>query len=110
MTCGAQRRAAIGETVERSFSTAFFIRAFLGGDKARAAEMGVQLTPADVAVVAAATPFVVGRLLAVQGLSKIGPLEGPVDAYVTWALRQRLKAYGHPEFQTDAATYAHAHA
>ena len=43
-----------------------------------------------------------------QGLSKVGPLQQPVDTYVTWALRQRLKAYGHPEFQTDAATYAHA--
>ena len=121
-TCGALVRATmgaylrpdrslrnrIGETVERSFSTAFFIRAFLGGDKARAEEMGVRLTPADVAVVALATPFVMGRLLAVQGLSRIGPLEEPVDRYVTWALRQRLRDYGHPEFRTDAATYAAA--
>jgi hypothetical protein len=121
-TCGALVRATmgaylrpdrslrnrIGETVERSFSTAFFIRAFLGGDRARAAEMGVRLAPADVAVLAVAAPLVLGRLLLVQGLSKVGPLERPVDTYVTWALRQRLKAYGHPEFQSDAATYTHA--
>jgi len=121
-TCGALVRATmgaylrpdrslpnrIGERIERSFSTAFFIRAFLGGDKALAARMGVRLTPADVAVLAVAAPAIAGRLLVVQGLSKVGPLQGPVDAYVTRVLHQRLKAYGHPEFQTDAATYTHA--
>jgi hypothetical protein len=102
-------RNRIGETVERSFSTAFFIKAFLGGDRARAAEMGVRLTPANVAVLALAGPLVIGRLLVVQQVAKIRPLEPLVDTYVTWALRQRLTSYGHAEFKSDAATYAHAH-
>jgi hypothetical protein len=96
----------LAETVERSTSKAFFIKAFLGGDRARAAEMGVQLSPADVAVLVVAAPLVLGRLKLVQQLARVPALRGGVDAYVTKTLRQRLRAYGHPEFTTDATTYA----
>jgi hypothetical protein len=98
----------IGETIERSFSTAFFVRAFLNGDRERASQMGVELTPADMAVVAVAGPFILGRAKAVKLLEQVGPLRPAVDAYVTWLLRQRLRSYGHPEFRTDASTYRHA--
>jgi len=98
----------VGELIERSFSTAFFVRAFLNGDKERAAEMGVELTPADLAVVALAGPFILGRAKAVQLLRQVGPLRPGIDAYITWLLRQRLRGYGHPEFRTDASTYRHA--
>jgi hypothetical protein len=98
----------IGETIERSFSTAFFVRAFLNGDRERASEMGVELTPADMAVVAVAGPFILGRAKAVKLLEQVAPLRPAVDAYVTWLLRQRLRSYGHPEFRTDASTYRHA--
>lgn len=121
-TCGALVRATmaaylrpdrslpnrIGELIERSFSTTFFVKAFLNGDKQRAAEMGVELTPADLAIVALAGPFIIGRAKAVQLLRQVPPLRPPVDAYVTWLLRQRLRSYGHPEFKTDASTYRHA--
>lgn len=121
-TCGALVRATmaaylrpdrslpnrIGETIERSFSTAFFVKAFLNGDRERAAEMGVHLTPADTALVALAAPFIIGRAKAVELLDRVTPLRPAVDAYVTWMLRQRLRSYGHPEFRTDASTYTHA--
>jgi hypothetical protein len=121
-TCGALVRATmaaylrpdrslpnrIGELIERSFSTTFFVKAFLNGDKDRAAEMGVELTPADLAIVALAGPFIIGRAKAIQLLRQVAPLRPPVDAYVTWLLRQRLRSYGHPEFKTDASTYRHA--
>ena len=120
-TCGVLVRATMGaylrpdrslrnrlaESVERSFSTAFFIKAFLNGDRRLAAEMGVHLTAADTARVAVTAPLIVGRAKAVQLLDRVGPLRPAVDAYVTWALRQRLRAYGHPEFRTDASAYAH---
>ena len=70
--------------------------------------MGVDLTPADLAVVALAGPFILGRAKAVQLLRQVGPFRPGVDAYVTWLLRQRLRSYGHPEFRTDASTYRHA--
>jgi hypothetical protein len=121
-TCGELVRATMGaylrpdrslpnriaEEVERSFSTAFFVKAFLNGDRERAAEMGVHLTPVDTAKVAVTAPFIVGRAKAVQLLDKVPPLRPAVDTYVTWALRQRLRGYGHAEFRTDASTYTHA--
>ena len=120
-TCGELVRATMGaylrpdrslpnrfaEMIERSFSTAFFVKVFLDGDRERAAEMGVHLTPADMARVAVAAPFIVGRAKAVELLDGIGPLRPAVDTYVTWLLRQRLRSYGHPEFRTDANTYTH---
>ncbi len=121
-TCGELVRATMGaylrpdrslpsrvaETIERSFSTAFFVKAFLDGDRERAAEMGVHLSPADTACVAVTAPFILGRAKAVQLLDGVAPLRPAVDTYVTWMLRRRLRSYGHPEFRTDASTYAHA--
>ena len=121
-TCGELVRATMGaylrpdrsipnrvaEEIERSFSTAFFVKVFLNGDRRRAAEMGVNLTPADVAKVAVAAPFIVGRAKAVELLDRVPPLRPAVNTYVTWALRQRLRGYGHAEFHTDASTYTHA--
>ena len=118
-TCGELVRATMGaylrpdrslrnrvaESFERSFSTAFFVKAFLDGDRARAAEMGVHLTPTDTVKVAVAAPFVIGRAKAVQLLNGVAPLRPMVDTYVTWLLRQRLRSYGHAEFRTDATTY-----
>lgn len=119
-TCGELVRATMGaylrpdrslrnqvaEQFERSFSTAFFIKAFLDGDKERAAEMGVHLSVADGAKVAVAAPFIIGRVKGVQLLNKFVPPARPlIDQYVTWLLRQRLRSYGHPEFRTDASTY-----
>jgi hypothetical protein len=99
----------VAETIERSFSTAFFVKVFLNGDREQAKAMGVELSAADTALVAATAPFIIGRAKAVQLLDRVGPLRPAIDTYVTWALRQRLKGYGHPEFRTDATTYAHAH-
>lgn len=121
-TCGELVRATMGaylrpdrsirnqvaESFERSFSTAFFIKVFLEGDDERAAEMGVRLTPIDTAKVALAAPFIIGRVKTVQALDKVPPLRGPIDAYVTWLLRQRLRSYGHAEYRTDATTYTAA--
>ncbi len=118
-TCGELVRATMGaylrpdrslrnqvaESFERSFSTAFFIKAFLDGDRERAAEMGVHLTPIDTLKVAVSAPFVIGRAKAVQLLYGVAPLRPMVDTYVTWLLRQRLRSYGHAEFRTDASTY-----
>lgn len=121
-TCGELVRATMGaylrpdrslrnqvaESFERSFSTAFFIKAFLGGDKQKAAEMGVHLSTLDVVRVAAAAPVVIGRAKALQLLDGVAPLRPAIDTYLTWLLRQRLRSYGHPEFRTDADTYRHS--
>lgn len=97
----------IAESIERSFSTAFFIKVFLDGDQARAAEMGVSLTSADKLRVAATAPFIFGRLKAVTLAEKVPPLRPFADALVTWTLRQRLRSYGQAKFRTDASSYRH---
>lgn len=118
-TCGELVRATMGaylrpdrslpnriaESFERSFSTAFFIRSFLDGNAELAEEMGVTLGLADKVRVAAATPFIFGRVKAVELANKVPALQPITDAAVTWTLRQRLKAYGHPEFRSDASEY-----
>lgn len=98
----------IGESFERSFSTAFFIKVFLEGDVAHAAAMGVSMSTGDKVRVAAAAPFIYGRLQAVNLLNRVPPLRPVTDSLVTWTLRRRLKSYGHAEFRTDAQTYTHA--
>ena len=121
-TCGALVRATmsaylrpdhslpnrIGESFERSFSTAFFIKAFLNGDTEQAASMGVSMSTGDKIRVATAAPFIYGRLQVVNLLNRVPPLRPVTDALVTWTLRRRLKSYGHAEFRTDARTYTHA--
>ena len=97
----------IAESIERAFSTAFFIRVFLNGDEERAREMGVTLSTVDKARLAATAPFIFGRVKAVQLLNKIPPLRPVTDVAVTWTLRQRLKSYGMAQFRTDASTYTH---
>ncbi|HET8929233.1 MAG TPA: oxygenase MpaB family protein [Acidimicrobiales bacterium] len=97
----------IAESIERAFSTAFFIKVFLDGDEQRAAEMGVTMSSGDKLRVAASAPLIFGRLKAVQLLNKVPPLRPVTDAAVTWTLRQRLKGYGQANFRTDAASYTH---
>ncbi|WP_320671907.1 oxygenase MpaB family protein [Patulibacter defluvii] len=96
----------LAEAVEKSYSKTFFIRAFAGGDRRKAAEMGVTLDLTDVLRVATTAPFVFGRLMAVNAVNELPILREISDAYVLWMLKGRLATYGRPEFTTDAATYA----
>lgn len=97
----------ITETVEKAFSTAFFVRVFLDGDRARADEMGVTLSAADKAIVGLTAPLIFGRLKAVEFLNRIPPLRPFTDAAVTWTLRRHLEGYGQAKFRTDADSYTH---
>jgi hypothetical protein len=124
-TCGALVRATMdaylpaadtpfhraADAVERSFSKAFFIRAFVNGDRKAAAKMGVSLNPADVARIAVTAPFLIGRFLAVQTASDhVPPLRDVLDAFTISVLKRRLATYGNPEFTTDAEKYIPVHA
>lgn len=89
------------DAVEKSWSTVFFTRAFCGGDRRRAAKMGVRLRRRDTAVVAATTPFVLGRFLAVVRAAHVPALSSAVDAWTIRVLKRRLASYGTPEFTTE---------
>ena len=122
-TCGALVRATmaarlraghtlfdnIAESVEKSYSTVFFVRAFANGDAKAAAAKGVEVGLGDKLRVAATTPFVMGRFLAVNAASRVPLLRDAVDRYAIRVVKRRLASYGKPEFTTDATTYTPVH-
>ena len=95
----------IADAVEKSYSKAFFVRMFCGGKREVAATMSVTLGAGDYLRIALTAPFVLGRLLVVQQAMRIPGLRRLTSAYVLRLLKRRLKAYGTPEFTSDAAEY-----
>jgi hypothetical protein len=93
------------EAVEKSYSKAFFIRAFAGGNRGTARAMGVPFGVGDVVRIGATAPFIIGRMVAVSAASRIPGLKGITDSYAVRVLRRRLVTYGKPEFTTDADAY-----
>ncbi|HEX7354850.1 MAG TPA: oxygenase MpaB family protein [Mycobacteriales bacterium] len=118
-TCGALVRSTMAavvrpgdswydrawETVEKSWSTIGFLRGFCNGNREAAAGMGVTVRPQDVLLVGLTAPFILGRNAAVMNASKLPALRDLCDAYATRVLKQRLVAYGTPEFTTDSNHY-----
>ncbi len=98
----------IADEVEKSYSKAFFLRAFAGGKTAVAHEMGVDFGRADVARIAATAPFVLGRYIAVGQARRIPVLRKSVDAYLVRMVERRLRQYGKAEYTTDGSSYADA--
>ncbi|WP_026917978.1 oxygenase MpaB family protein [Gordonia shandongensis] len=95
------------DSIEKSYSKLAFTAAFCEGSVTEAAEMGVPLSLGDVARAAATAPFLTSRFAAVRIASKIPPLRGLTDRYVTDVVRRRLDDYGIPEYTTDHREYAH---
>jgi hypothetical protein len=89
----------VADRVEKAWSKTFFTRAF--GREDAAAEMGVELDPVDRALVAATTPFVLGRFALVLHATN-GRFHAPFDAYTLRVLRKRLRTYGVDEAMTEA--------
>lgn len=118
-TCGVLLRATLeaylpngespGERLynwfEKGFSKVFFVLAFLGGDRTKAAEMGVRLTVADYACFAACSVVVQLRMQAYDLAAKIPGLREAADRRLIAKIRRLLDGYGHAEFTTDAAKY-----
>jgi hypothetical protein len=120
-TCAALVRATMdaylraGETpfdrvadgIEKSYSKAFFLRAFVNGEKDRetAKETGVTLDVWDKLRIGVTGPFVIGRFLAVQTASRVPFVRDIADRYTIGVVKQRLATYGNPEFTTNADTY-----
>ncbi|KXO88515.1 hypothetical protein AXK56_11175 [Tsukamurella pulmonis] len=119
-TCGALVRSSmeaylrpghspfdeVASLVEKAWSKTSFALAFCSGKPAKAARMGVDFTPLDVALVAVTAPFIGGRTIAAEIGARIPVVRTGVDIYLTRLIHQRLATYGHPEFVSDGATYA----
>lgn len=96
----------IADSVEKSWSKTFFLRAFAHGNREAAREMGVEFDLGDVLRVAVSTPFIVGRHTGVGALRKVPFLAQPVDRYLVAMVERRLREYGKPEFTSDHTSYA----
>jgi len=118
-TCGALLRATmaadlgrdpgwlggLAAAVEPSVARLYFLRNFLGGDRARAAAMGVPIGRRDTAlalvgVVLVAVPAI-GHALA----RRVPGLRDVADRALVRRLQRLLQRYGHADFQSDAAQY-----
>ncbi len=118
-TCGALIRATMdaylrpattpfdraADAVEKSYSKAFFTRAFANNNRKTAAKMGVSLGLGDALRIATTVPFILGRYLAVRAASRRARLRSAADAFTIRTVRRRLVTYGKPEFTTDGEKY-----
>ena len=99
------RSARIHEIFELAFAKLFFVKSFMGGDKAKAASIGVNLTPGDVALAAVAGLFIYARIRLYALAAYIPGVRGIADRRLVAKLKAQLVSYGHAEFTTDAAQY-----
>ena len=99
------RRARIHEMFELAFAKLFFVKSFMGGDKAKAASIGVKLTLGDVALAAVAGLFIYARMRLYALAACIPGVRSIADRRLVAKLKAQLVSYGHAEFTTDAAQY-----
>lgn len=99
-------RDQITEPFERSFSTMFFINAFLLGERELATRMGIQLTTADRIRVTLLTPWLIGRLLTLRTAARIPGLRRLVDQRAVRTMHTLLRRYGHAEYTSDTAHWS----
>lgn len=118
-TCGALIRATLDaylppdhspasrlhDRVERRFAKAFFLRHFLRGDRARAAQMGIVVGPTDEAAFVIVALLVTLRMKAFELADHAPGLKTIADKVLVRRMRRLLRRYGHAEFTSDAARY-----
>ncbi|WEK44765.1 MAG: oxygenase MpaB family protein [Candidatus Sphingomonas colombiensis] len=93
------------EMFERAFAKLFFVKSFMGGDKAKAASIGVNLTPGDVALAAIAGVFIYARMRLYALAAQIPGVRDIADRRLIAKLKAQLASYGHAEFTTNSAHY-----
>ena len=98
-------RSRIHETFERAFAKLFFVKSFMGGDRTKAASIGVNLTVGDIALAGLAGLFIYARIRLYALAAHIPGLRCVADRRLVAKLRAQLASYGHADFTTDAAQY-----
>lgn len=91
--------------LERRFAKVFFLRHFLGGDQEAARAMGIDVTPADLAVAGLALAGLSLQLTVFKHAVRTPRLAKPADKLLVRRLNRLLKRYGHAEYATDASQY-----
>jgi hypothetical protein len=98
-------RNRVRNEFERSFSKLFFVKNFLAGNKAKAAEIGVPLKAMDYARAMVVALLVATRSSAYGVAMRLPGLRTIADRSLVRKLRRQLAEYGHAEYATDAAAY-----
>lgn len=92
-------------SIERSFAKTFFLKEFLKGDRKRAEEMGVEITPRDQLIFVLGALGITTRMAAYKLADQVPGLRVLADKVLVKRVRGLLKRYGHAEFTTDASKY-----
>jgi hypothetical protein len=95
----------VHNSVERSFAKAFFLREFLGGDRKRAASMGVEISPRDELIFILGALGITTQLAAFRLADHVPGLRDVADKVLVRRVRKLLQRYGHAEFTSDASKY-----
>lgn len=95
----------VRSAAEPSAAKLYFVRNYFGGDRVRAATIGIRVVPADYLWNAVGLLFSLVPMVGYGMASRIGPLKGIADRAVTRKIERLLTRYGHSHFTTDAATY-----
>lgn len=77
----------------------------MGGDRAKAASIGVKVGTRDIAVAGAAGVFVASRMGLYALASRLPGLRSVADRRLVAKLEKQLASYGKAHFTTDAAQY-----
>lgn len=110
-TMAADLRASdsFAETVhaffERAMAKLFFLRSFMGGDRAKAAAVGVDIGVGDLIVAGAAGAFVAARIGLFALASRLPGLRNIADRRLVAKIEKQLAGYGKAHFTTDATSY-----
>jgi hypothetical protein len=92
-------------SIERSFAKTFFLKEFLKGDRKRAAEMGVEITPRDQLIFVLGALGITSRMAAYKLADQVPGLRDVADKILVKRVRGLLKRYGHAEFTSDPSKY-----
>ncbi len=95
----------IFDRLERSFSKIFFLLSFIGGDRKKAAELGVKITAWDWMVFTGCGLFIGARKMMYGIASRIPGLREATDRALVRKIKRMLASYGHAAHTSDATQY-----
>ena len=98
-------KGQVKRRLEYSVSRVFFVKAFLAGDEARAADVGVPVRRRDHLIYGATMLGIAGRMAAYRVASRLPILRHLADRRLVHRIERQLAEYGRAEFTSDAAHY-----
>lgn len=98
-------KGLVKRRLEYSVSRVFFVKAFLAGDEARAANVGVPVKRRDHLIYGATMLGIAGRMAVYRAASRLPGLRHLADRRLVRRIERQLDGYGRAEFTSDAAHY-----